>query len=203
MSNPEKAADLYSYRVFYSQEDESFVGLCTELPSISGFGDTPEEALSDVRFVAQGAVEWILEDAGQPPEPIAQKEYKGRISLRIPPDTHARIAVLAAEAGVSLNQYITSILDFSAGRVQQDRDVAAMAGAVAGLTKYVGQALRKMEEFHLIGSLAMGNNAQPLANATTLSAFASVFSMNDQNALDGSSQVLRLSRGQWCDELQG
>ncbi len=118
MSNEGKISDRYTYRVYYSEEDESYIGLCAEFSSISGFGESPEEALTEVRSVVESAVEWLSEDNETIPEPISAREYKGKISLRIPPETHRRIAILAAEAGVSVNQFITSTLERDSGESQ-------------------------------------------------------------------------------------
>jgi predicted HicB family RNase H-like nuclease len=38
------------------------------------------------------------------PEPIAVKRYSGKFMVRIPPDLHRRLAIEAAESGVSLNR---------------------------------------------------------------------------------------------------
>ena len=39
-----KIADRYAYRVLWSEEDEEFVGLCSEFASLSHLDDTPEKA---------------------------------------------------------------------------------------------------------------------------------------------------------------
>jgi predicted HicB family RNase H-like nuclease len=38
------------------------------------------------------------------PEPIATKQYSGKFLVRVPPELHRRLALEAAEAGVSLNR---------------------------------------------------------------------------------------------------
>lgn len=40
----------------------------------------------------------------QIPEPIADKNYSGKFIIRIPPEIHRKLAIEAAEAGVSLNR---------------------------------------------------------------------------------------------------
>jgi len=55
------AADRYSYRVFWSPEDEEFVGVCSEFPGLSHLADTPDEALSGIREL----VAFVLEDAAE------------------------------------------------------------------------------------------------------------------------------------------
>jgi predicted HicB family RNase H-like nuclease len=38
------------------------------------------------------------------PEPLALRHYSGKFMVRIPPDVHRKLAIEAAEAGVSLNR---------------------------------------------------------------------------------------------------
>ena len=44
------------------------------------------------------------------PEPLATKKYSGKFMVRVPPETHRRLVVEAAEAGVSLNRLVASRL---------------------------------------------------------------------------------------------
>jgi predicted RNase H-like HicB family nuclease len=41
--------DRYTYRVTWSEEDEEYVGLCAEFPSLSWLEPSPEEALKGIR----------------------------------------------------------------------------------------------------------------------------------------------------------
>ena len=96
--------DRYTYRVTWSEEDNEYVGLCAEFPSLSWLEPSPEEALKGTRqLVAQVVAD--LEKSGEPvPEPIAVKKYSGKFMVRIPPDLHRRLIIEAAESGVSLNR---------------------------------------------------------------------------------------------------
>jgi predicted HicB family RNase H-like nuclease len=44
------------------------------------------------------------------PEPIAGRYYSGKFMVRVPPDVHRKLAVQAAESGVSLNRIASSKL---------------------------------------------------------------------------------------------
>jgi predicted HicB family RNase H-like nuclease len=44
------------------------------------------------------------------PEPLATRHFSGRFMVRIPPDQHRRLAMEAAEAGVSLNRLASAKL---------------------------------------------------------------------------------------------
>ncbi|MEW5831185.1 MAG: type II toxin-antitoxin system HicB family antitoxin [Chloroflexota bacterium] len=96
--------DRYTYRVTWSEEDKEYVGLCIEFPSLSWLEPSPEEALKGIRQTVAEVVA-DLEASGEPvPEPVAGKKYSGKFMVRIPPELHRRLAIEAAEAGVSLNR---------------------------------------------------------------------------------------------------
>ena len=102
--------DRYTYRVTLSNEDEEYVALCAEFPSLSWAADNPEESLQGIRQVVADVVA-DLESNNEPvPEPIAVKRYSGKFMIRIPPEIHRRLAPEAAEAGVSLNRLASSKL---------------------------------------------------------------------------------------------
>ena len=42
-------ADRYTYRVTWSEEDQSHLGLCAEFPSLSWLEKSPEKALAGIR----------------------------------------------------------------------------------------------------------------------------------------------------------
>ena len=102
--------DHFTYRVTWSPEDGEHVGLCVEFPSLSWLAGTPEDALSGVRRVVSEVVA-DLEMAGEPvPVPLAEKHYSGEFRVRIPPELHRQLALMAAEQGVSLNRLASAKL---------------------------------------------------------------------------------------------
>ncbi len=102
--------DRYTYRVTWSAEDEEYVALCAEFPSLSWLADTPEEALQGIRQVVAGVVADLESNNESVPEPIAVKQYSGKFMIRIPPEVHRRLALEAAETGVSLNRLASARL---------------------------------------------------------------------------------------------
>ena len=96
--------DRYSYRVIWSDEDQEYVGLCVEFPSLSWLDASPEAALKGMRELVAEIVR-DLEKSHEPvPEPIAAKRYSGKFIVRVPPELHRSLALEAAEAGISLNR---------------------------------------------------------------------------------------------------
>ena len=100
----------YAYRVIWSVEDDEFVGLCAEFPSLSWLEPTAEEAFSGIRRLAAEVVESMLEDGETPPDPIAGRTYSGNFMVRVTPETHRALALRAAEEGVSLNRLVSARL---------------------------------------------------------------------------------------------
>ena len=102
--------DRYTYRVTWSEDDEEHVGLCVEFQGLSWLAPSAEAALKGIRRVVAEVVA-DLETSGEPvPGPIAIKSYSGKFMVRVPPDLHRRLALEAAEAGVSLNRLASSKL---------------------------------------------------------------------------------------------
>jgi predicted HicB family RNase H-like nuclease len=102
--------DRYTYRVTWSEEDEEYVGLCVEYPSLSWLAPTPQEALEGIRQVVAEVVADMEANEETVPEPIALRHYSGKFTVRIPPDLHRRLALEAAESGISLNRLASAKL---------------------------------------------------------------------------------------------
>jgi len=102
--------DRYTYRVTWSQDDNEYVGLCAEFPSLSWLASTPEAALKGIRKVVENVVKDMRENGEAVPEPIASRRYSGKFMVRVPPEVHRNLAIKAAEAGVSLNRLASSKL---------------------------------------------------------------------------------------------
>lgn len=102
--------DRYTYRVTWSEDDNEYVGLCTEFPSVSWLSKTPEAALKGIRKVVADIVDDMKSTGEAVPNPIAIKHYSGKFMVRIPPEIHRKLAIQAAESGVSLNRLASSKL---------------------------------------------------------------------------------------------
>ena len=102
--------DRYTYRVTWSEEDKEYVGLCVEYPSLSWLAPAPQEALEGIRQVVAEVIADLEANQERVPEPIALRRYSGKFTVRIPPDLHRRLALEAAESGVSLNRLASAKL---------------------------------------------------------------------------------------------
>lgn len=102
--------DHFTYRVTWSGEDREYVGLCAEFPSLSWLASSPEKALTGIRSVVADAVADMQAHGEEVPDPLAVRHFSGRFMVRVPPDTHRRLATEAAEAKVSLNRLASAKL---------------------------------------------------------------------------------------------
>ncbi len=102
--------DHYTYRVTWSAEDDEYVGLCAEFPSLSWLAPSQDEAFSGIRQLVSDALSDMQADDETVPEPLADRKYSGKIIVRLTPETHRALAIRAAEEGVSMNRLITARL---------------------------------------------------------------------------------------------
>ncbi len=100
----------YSYRVIWSEEDREYVGLCAEFPGLSWLEEEQFAALEGIVRLVADVVADMTENGEPVPEPLSQKRFSGKISLRTTPDVHRGLAMSAAESGVSLNRHINALI---------------------------------------------------------------------------------------------
>lgn len=77
--------DRYTYRVVRSDEDEEFVGLCAEFPSLSHLDPDRGEALKGIAALVRDVLEDMRAGGEEPPEPIVNQKYSGQLRVRMPP----------------------------------------------------------------------------------------------------------------------
>ena len=102
--------DRYTYRVTWSNDDTEYAGLCAEFPSMSWLSSSPESALKGIRSLIAKAIEDMKKNHEPIPEPLALRNFSGRFIVRVPPEVHRRLALEAAEGGVSLNRLASAKL---------------------------------------------------------------------------------------------
>ncbi len=102
--------DRYTYRVTWSEDDNEYVGLCAEFPSLSWLAKKPEVALKGIRKLVRDVVKDMEMEGEAVPDPIACRRYSGKFMVRVPPQVHRKLAIQAAESGVSLNRLASSKL---------------------------------------------------------------------------------------------
>jgi predicted HicB family RNase H-like nuclease len=96
----------YAARIEYSDEDGCFIGHIAGIKDIIGFH---AESVNELRVAFQEAVDDYLatcEKVNRAP----QKPYSGKLMLRVPPEVHARAAMMAEAHGMSINQWAADVL---------------------------------------------------------------------------------------------
>lgn len=100
-------SDFYTYRVMWSEEDEEFLGLCAEFPSLSWLAESKEEAIKGITGLVSNVICDMESNGEIIPVPLSMKRYSGNLSIRIPPEVHRKLAIQAAESNVSINRLIS------------------------------------------------------------------------------------------------
>ena len=96
----------YAARIEYSDEDGCFIGHIAGIKDVIGFH---AESVNELRAAFEEAADDYLATcakAGRAP----QKPYSGKLMLRVPPEVHARAAMMAEAHGMSINQWAADVL---------------------------------------------------------------------------------------------
>mgnify|MGYP000641460953 CR=1 FL=1 len=96
----------YAARIEYSDEDDCLIGHIAGINDIVGFH---ANSVPELHIAFEEAVDDYLKTCKQAGR-SAQKPYSGKIMLRVPPEIHARAAMMAEAHGKSLNSWVTELL---------------------------------------------------------------------------------------------
>jgi predicted HicB family RNase H-like nuclease len=129
--------DHYGYLVTWSAEDGGFVGTCLEFPGLSHLAQDRAEALSGIETLVGDVVLDMRSSGEEPPAPFSERSFSGEFMTRVPAELHWRLAMEAAETGVSLNRLVSFklALPMTSGRpaaTKSRRDVLAQPTGGAG-----------------------------------------------------------------------
>lgn len=98
--------DLFDYniKIFYDKRDKEYGAYIEEIPEVSAYGRTIEEAVKELKTVY---TEWlkICKEEGYPiSKPLNLSKFSGKFVLRVPKSLHKRLVERAKKENVSLNQ---------------------------------------------------------------------------------------------------
>jgi len=99
----------YHATINYDADDEIFVGEVFGVNDSLNFHGTSILELKEMFKQSIDNYLELCERIGKEPE----KEFKGSFNVRISPELHKEIAILAAQNNISLNQYISNVLQKS------------------------------------------------------------------------------------------
>lgn len=180
-------ANRYPAQVFWSDEDAGFVAIAPDLPGCSAFGNSQQEALTELQAAIAAWIE-AARSAGnpipEPSDPARAAEYSGKVLLRMPRDLHGRLATQAKFQNVSLNHYIVYLLtstsmqrsiegsaDAGTQRSIQAPTYTTVGSNVESLRQQLQQLLFSWESPHLLYFTGHGSFGQTVTRTTGETSF--------------------------------
>ncbi|MFN6462737.1 MAG: type II toxin-antitoxin system HicB family antitoxin [Nostoc sp. DedVER02] len=94
----------------YPEPEGGYVAQIKDLPGCLTQGETLEETVANLNEARELWIETAYEFGDDIPLPTSNHSYSGKILLRMPKSLHRRLAETSEQEGVSLNQYIVSLL---------------------------------------------------------------------------------------------
>jgi len=101
-------ADEYNYHVVRDAEGKAFIATVVEFPSLSNIDDNQIGALTGMVDLVSFILADMKENGEEIPTPLTRRRFSGKISLRMTPEQHRRVATEATEQGISINQLLVS-----------------------------------------------------------------------------------------------
>jgi len=123
MRNDTERKDLKFYLnlrypiTIHPDPDGGYVAEIEELPGCMTQAETIDEAFKAIEDARQVWINGTYEMGQDIPLPREMEDYSGKFMVRIPRSLHRNLVRAAKSEGVSLNQYVTSLL---AAGVQED-----------------------------------------------------------------------------------
>ncbi len=102
--------DLHYPVTIHADPDGGFVAEIEELPGCMTQVETLSAVFEAIEDARRGWIQVAYENGQDIPLPRGVEEYSGKILIRIPKNLPRTLARVAKQEGVSLNQYITSLL---------------------------------------------------------------------------------------------
>jgi len=122
----------------YTDGDEKLFGLnIPDLPGVWAHGETLEEAYKNLDESKKIWFETCIEKGIKIPEPISEEDYSGKFILRIDPHLHMILSRGASRKKVSLNKYITSIIEQKISTSDLVNEIIEMKETILEQTKAV------------------------------------------------------------------
>jgi predicted RNase H-like HicB family nuclease len=106
----------YSARIAWSEEDRGYIATVPELEGVSAFGETLEDALTELGIARDVWLEESCASGSDLPVPLTLSSYSGQFRLRLPRSLHGWLAARADLEDVSLNTLVVQLLSEARGR---------------------------------------------------------------------------------------
>lgn len=97
----------YIGSVAFSEKDNVFFGKIEGIDGLVNFeGESVKELADAFHEAVEDYLEYCKEEGMEP-----HKSYSGSLNIRISPEVHSKIAILAKQAGISINAFIKSAVE--------------------------------------------------------------------------------------------
>ena len=96
----------------FLDDDNEWLAHFEELPHISAFGDSPEEALKELDIAWSEVKQSYITKGEEIPQSIANKRFSGQFNVRIDKRIHKKLAMEAVRSGISLNALVSQKLAY-------------------------------------------------------------------------------------------
>ncbi len=133
----EHLATAYSFNVV-AHDDGGYVIVFPDLPGCLTQVDTVEEIPAMVTEARELWIEATHEMGQDVPPPTYPEEYSGKFNLRLPRSLHRRLAESAERDGVSLNQYVVSLLESGDALHRIEGRLDVLEAALVGKARRAG-----------------------------------------------------------------
>ncbi len=100
----------YAAAVEFSAEDDAFIGRVAGVNDIITFH---ANTVVELKHAFVEAVDFYLDTCAARSE-APNKPYAGKLMLRVPPDLHAKVAMMAQASHKSINQWATEVFSKAA-----------------------------------------------------------------------------------------
>lgn len=94
----------------FLDEDNEWLAHFEELPHVSAFADSPEEALKELDIAWSEVKKSYIAKGEEVPQSIVNKRFSGQFNVRIDKRIHKNLAIEAMRAGISLNALVSQKL---------------------------------------------------------------------------------------------
>jgi len=105
-----KARDNYLKLVYWSEEDQCYIGRSPGLFHGGVHGDNEQVVFKELLEVIDDWVETYENEGMKLPPPTANRSYSGKFNLRVGEDLHERLALESLKVSESLNTYVVNTL---------------------------------------------------------------------------------------------
>ena len=104
----------YHAKIEFDQEDKIFVGHVLGInDSINFHGKSVRELTKEFDNAISNYLDYCKKSEKEP-----EKEFKGSFNIRIKPEQHKKIALYAADEGITINQFVSRAIDDELARLE-------------------------------------------------------------------------------------